>query len=162
MYPNSFVRLYEDSKKKEERHNYFSHNDLEERKIKANTSHISDKSKEIIENYLRKLFTKLFQTITNNSDIMEENTLALDNVPEFIKTFLTPLLSELIEQNETLTLDEFLLACKQLYTMVPLEQKNLLCEWFNSTYRAQRNVNISLDLTFKVKYFYLIKLAEIK
>ena len=67
-------------------------------------------------------------------------------------------MNELVEQNETLTLDEFVMASKHLYSSLPIEFKQYLMEWYSSMSKNKRNVkNQEIGkFSFKVIFYFFL------
>jgi hypothetical protein len=84
--------------------------------------------------------------------------LDISEIPEKILNILLPLMNELVEQNETLTLDEFVMASKHLYSSLPIEFKQYLMEWYSSMSKNKRNVkNQEIGkFSFKVIFYFFL------
>ncbi len=121
---------------------------MQETHLMANFSHTDSKSKIINNDLVRKMFTKIFTLILDEGNILTGTNFSFEKLPQKISVMVMPLLNELREQNETLTLDEFNLACTHIYAYLPFEEKQLLNEWYFSTVR-KKNL-FETELTFKV------------
>jgi hypothetical protein len=118
--------------------------------LMSNISHTDSKSKEISNDLVKKIFTKIFSLLLLGveGNIITGSNHNINSLPQKIIGLITPLLNELKEQNETLTLEEFILACHHIYAYLPFDEKQFLNEWFFSSIRKKNLVE--KDLTFKV------------
>jgi hypothetical protein len=116
----------------------------------SNASHVGDKSKTLNEQFNAKIFKKIFEILTESDS---GNMPKIDKFTDYTKlnekvmSILYPLYVELEEQNEDLNVDEFILACKQLYGLLSTEEKGALISWYNSTLKRVVTLN---NFTFKV------------
>ena len=116
-----------------------------------NISHTDNKSREMSNELIKRIFTKIYEFLVDrNSNVIDGNNIDVSPLPEKIVTMLTPLLTELKEQNETLTLNEFHLACKHLYNFLPYDEKLYLWEWFSAKTKVKKDINENSEFTFKV------------
>ena len=89
-----------------------------------NVSHTDNKSRELTNELIKRIFTKIFEYLVDkNSNVIDGNNIDVSQMPEKIISMLTPLLTELKDQNETLTLNEFHLAGKHLDNFLPYDEK---------------------------------------
>jgi hypothetical protein len=86
-----------------------------------------------------------------NTNIIDGRNLDMSEIPEKIQDILLPLMNELIEQNETLTLDEFIMASKHLYVSLPIQFKHFLMEWYLSFCKLKKNMSIQECFKFPFK-----------
>ncbi len=120
----------------------------------SNITHTDSKSREINSDLLKKIFSKIFNLLINEQSIIDGNNFDLSKLPDKISVMITPLLNELRQQNETLTLEEFILACGHIYAFLPFDEKQLLNEWyFSMTRRKPAN---EAEFTFKVSTLHYI------
>ena len=123
---------------------------MQEISSKANCSHLNEKSKHIVDEIQTKIFFKLFEILSDkNTNLITGKNMDMSEIPERIQNILMSLLNELNEQNETLNLDEFIMASKDLYVSLPLEFKISLIEWYSSFSKNKKDFN--LNFSFKVK-----------
>ncbi len=85
-------------------------------KVRANEKKMSTKSQEINKEIRSSVFKTVFAVLDTESEgkIYGEK-IKLDLLPPNLKKILEPLILELGDQNETLTDEEFLMACDHLY-----------------------------------------------
>lgn len=122
-----------------------------ERLSKANFTHLNQKSKAIIDDYTQKIFEMLFRTLcAQDTNILDGNNVITEGLPEEVGVLIFPLIEELKEQNETLTGEEFLMACKHLYKTSTLDQKKALCDWYNSNFKPKFNKPDPVTYSFAV------------
>lgn len=142
--------MYEEWKRREQRTQQLLEEKEQEKQILSNISHTSAKSRDINQDLLRKIFNKLYESLADNiSNVINGSNINLNVLPEKVVTILMPLINELKEQNETLTLEEFYLACNHLYNVISFEQKQTLINWYNS---FNKKITIQHDnFTFKVR-----------
>ena len=141
-----FQFLYGTYKKKKNKIEEIKQNNLKEVKFISNIAHINEKSREIVDDIHTKVFIHLF----------EREMIEMKEIPEKIQNFLLPLLDELREENETLDLDEFIMAMKHLHKNLPLEYKQFLMEWYMSFGKNKKNMSILECVQFPFKVFFLI------
>lgn len=80
----------------------------------------------------------MFEALTNsNSDRLDSENIKEDNLPKEINEIISPLIIELKEENETLTLSEFTAASRHLYTMLDFNQKRILCDWYAALHKTK-------------------------
>jgi len=106
-----------------------------------------------------KIFLHLFEVLSDKtSNLINGKEVDLSEIPEKIKNILMPLLSELNDQNETLTLDEFIMASKHLYATLPIHFKQNLMEWYLSFNKMKKNMSIQdcFNFPFKVINYFII------
>jgi hypothetical protein len=152
---NKFLELYQEWKKRELKSQGISQVKENEKLIMSNLCHINPHSKQITNEFLKRIFIKLFQLLADSeTNSFDCNKVNADSVPEIIILILNPILIELKDQNETLFLDEFCIACKHLYNMIPIEQKHMLVDWYNNLNGFKKSPSTNYDFPFKV-YFYL-------
>lgn len=135
--------MYENFKKKKDKIEEIKEKNLQEVNFIANIAHINEKSKEIVEDIHTKIFIHLFENLADKqTNIIDGKNLDMSEIPEKIRNILTPLMDELKEQNETLTLDEFIMASKHLYVSLPIQFKQYLMEWYLSFSKIKKNMSI--------------------
>jgi len=82
----------------------------------ANFKKIDTKSEKITNDIKVFVFTELFTILDIEKDNkIYGNNVDLSSLPESLKKIIEPLIFELREQNESLTKDEFIMACEHLY-----------------------------------------------
>jgi hypothetical protein len=79
--------------------------------------------------------------------------LDLTEIPQKIQDILLPLMNELVDQNETLTLEEFVMASKHLYVSLPIQFKQYLMEWYSSLSKNKINSNKQAIRNFSFKVY---------
>jgi hypothetical protein len=121
--------------------------------VMSNITHTDYKSQEISKDLVKKIFTKIFSLLLLGieGNIITGFNYNLNNLPQKIAILIIPLLNELKEQKETLTLEEFNLACHHIYTYLPFDEKQFLNDWFFSLFK--KKTEVEKELTFKVYYF---------
>jgi len=108
------------------------------------------KSRELNDELIKKIFYKIFEFLVDpSSNVIDGNNINLEVLPDKIIKILIPLINELREQNETLTDQEFFLACKHLYNLLPYDEKLFLFEWYTSLHK--KFIEPSWNFTFKVR-----------
>jgi hypothetical protein len=148
--------MYEIFKKKKDKINEIREKNIQEVNFIANITHINEKSKEIVEDIHTKIFIYLFENLADKeTNIIDGKNLDMSEIPEKIRNILTPLMDELKEQNETLTLDEFIMASKHLYVSLPIQFKQYLMEWYLSFSKTKKNLSIQecFNFPFRVIFF---------
>jgi hypothetical protein len=154
---DKFSQLYEESKKREMKTHLIQNQQENENVMLSNIVHTNPKSKEIVEDFIRKIFHKIFYLLAGpDTDTIEGNNLQLENIPERIIQIISPLVIELREQNETLVIDEFYLACKHIYASLPPDQKQFLHEWYSSTFKVKKDYEVLNNFPFKVNHKIII------
>lgn len=147
-----FYELYENYKKKQSKLTEINEKNAQEISFIANIAHINERSKHMVDEMQTKIFMHLFQVLSDKtSNLINGNEVDLSEIPEKIQNILMPLLSELKEQNETLTLDEFILASKHLYASLPIQFKQNLMEWYLSFNKMKKNMSIQECFNFPFK-----------
>jgi hypothetical protein len=112
-----------------------------------------------------KIFLHLFEVLSDKtSNLINGKEVDLSEIPEKIQNILMPLLSELKEQNETLTLDEFIMASKHLYATLPIHFKQNLMDWYLSFNKMKKNMSIQdcFNFPFKVINNFIILFSFLK
>ena len=90
-----------------------------EAKIKSKKKKISTQSERITNDIKNAVFNKVFDTLdVNNENKIDGQTISIDMVPDPLKSIMEPLIHEVKEQNETLTGEEFLMACDHVYSVL--------------------------------------------
>lgn len=85
-------------------------------KQKANYKKISNKSEKITNEIKNAVFTRIFEMLdVDNEGRLTGHNIDPNYLPDNLKKIFEPLLNELKEQDESLTHDEFLMACEHLY-----------------------------------------------
>jgi len=84
-----------------------------------NIKKISKNSEEIAKEIEKKIFIEIFKIIDfqNNDEISGEIDLNKFPLPNKVKEFISPLIEELKEESETLNINEFILACHELFNV---------------------------------------------
>lgn len=117
-----------------------------------NVSHTDNKSREMTNELIKRIFSKIYEYLVDkNSNVIVGNNLDITQLPEKIVNMLTPLLTELKDQNETLTLNEFHLAGKHLYNFLPYDEKLYLWDWYSVKSKIKKENNENALFTFKVR-----------
>ena len=86
-------------------------------------------------------------------------------IPDALKKILEPLIHELKEQNETLTSEEFLMACEHVYQVymnllkfnlkeMPIIQKNEIYDFYFNNNRRRKSSLWDEGLTFHVRLYF--------
>ncbi len=130
----------------------------------ANLAHINNKSKNLVDEIQTKIFIHLFEILSDKtSNLIDGKQVDLSDIPEKIQNILMPLLNELKDQNETLTLEEFIMASKHLYSSLPIQFKQNLMDWYLSFSKLKKNMNLNqyMNFSFKVKNIIMIKLFKL-
>jgi len=97
----------------------------------SNQSNTDSKSQKIHEEIKHKVFKKIFDLLdTRDKNKIYGNTIDISVLPDNIKRIIEPLILELRDQNETLTGEEFVLACEHLFKVMQLRDKNQLFEFY--------------------------------
>lgn len=118
----------------------------------ANVAHINDKSKHMVDEMQTKIFVHLFEILSDKtSNLIDGKQVDMSEIPEKIQNILMPLLNELKDQNETLTLDEFIMASKHLYASLPIQFKQNLMDWYLSFSKVKKNMSIHDYFNFPFK-----------
>jgi len=123
---------------------------------KSNNSLTDSKSQKIHEVIKTKVFRKIFSMLdVRSQNQIDGNTIDITVLPERIKKIIEPLIMELRDQNETLTGEEFLLACEHLYKVMPVSEKNTLFQYYsdkdNKSRERSKKRNPKNNFTFRVK-----------
>lgn len=126
----------------------------------ANVVHTNQKSKNIIDEIHTKIFMHLFEILADKtSNIIDGKQIDLSEIPETIQIIIMPLLDELKEQNETLTLEQFIAASKYLYVTLPIQHKQNLMDWYLSYNKIKRSIHTNnnniQNFAFKVFAIFL-------
>jgi len=88
----------------------------------SNFKKIDVKSQKINEEIKEIIFKKIFKILdTQERNIIEGSTVDLSVLPENIKKIVEPLILELKEQNESLTGEEFVMACEHLFRVINIK-----------------------------------------
>jgi hypothetical protein len=143
-------KLHNDSKLKENKIEQMRSTLNTSLKNLSNSSWVSSKSKELNEQHNEKIFRKIFEVLTYRDESVEpkiDKFTDFSKLEEKVRNIVIPLFIELDEQNENLNLDEFVLACKQLYNLVSTEEKGVLLNWYNGLTKRRNENN---EFTFKV------------
>jgi len=118
----------------------------------ANIAHINEKSKDLVEEIQTKIFVHLFEILSDKTlNLIDGKGVDMSEIPEKIQSILMPLLNELKEQNETLTLDEFIMASKHLYDSLPMHFKQSLMEWYLSFSKNRKNMSVQETSNYPFK-----------
>ena len=114
---NRFTTLSSTWKITKERQNKLKSEQEKEQLKKCNEKKISKTSEDLTKEVHKKIFTTLFKQLDyeNKNNIGGSIDLNLVDLPTNIKDIISPLLEELAEEGESLTLEEFVLACDDLY-----------------------------------------------
>jgi len=84
-------------------------------KDRSNSKKIDVKSQQINDEIQKKIFKKIFGLLdTQKCNKIDGNSIDITILPEKIKKIIEPLLQELKDQNESLTGEEFVMACEHL------------------------------------------------
>jgi hypothetical protein len=85
-------------------------------KDNGNVKKISTKSQKINDEIKQNIFKKIFKLLDkrNKNKILGSN-IDINVLPEKIKKIIEPLIQELRDQNESLTGEEFVMACEHLF-----------------------------------------------
>jgi hypothetical protein len=87
-------------------------------KDNSNYKRTDIKSSKIIEGIKQKIFKKIFSYLDyEETGIINGQTVDINSLPEKIRSIINPLIKELKEQNETLSDEEFSMACDHLFTV---------------------------------------------
>ena len=87
-------------------------------------------------------FINLFNDLDSDQDgIISPININLNKIPKNILNIIEPLISELKEENQSLTQEVFLLAMNKLFDDISLLEKREIIK----TYKNNRKVNKSLD-----------------
>jgi len=87
-------------------------------KQKSNNKKIDSNSENITKEIKNAVFKKIFEVLdTYSENKIYGKQIDLSLIPESLRKILDPLFFELNEQNESLTMEEFLLACEHLYSV---------------------------------------------
>lgn len=87
-------------------------------KVQANNKKISSKSEKITNEIKNAVFKRVFELLDiEGEDKIYGKRIELELLPDTLKKIFEPLIHELREQNESLTSDEFLMACDHLYSV---------------------------------------------
>lgn len=157
---DKFKELYNDWMRKEVKRQDIKEQENQENEILANINHINEKSKEIVKDVIRKLFFRVFEILAGGEDnILDGSNARLEALPDKIKNMVMPLIIELQEQNETLTKDEFFMACKHLYNTIPMDQKHYLMEWHFTSSKNNKDISELYSFPYKVINNFLIKFS---
>ena len=145
------LELYQDWKKREAKLQENIENKRSEEYMLRNVSHTDNKSREMTNELIKRIFSKIYEYLVDkNSNVIVGNNLDITQLPEKIVNMLTPLLTELKDQNETLTLNEFHLAGKHLYNFLPYDEKLYLWDWYSVKSKIKKENNENALFTFKV------------
>ena len=88
-------------------------------KEQSNYKKIDVKSQKINDNIKQTVFKKIFKLLDhNNRNKIEGSSIDLSVLPDKIKKILEPLIQELKDQNESLTGEEFVMACEHLFKVL--------------------------------------------
>ena len=123
----------------------------------SNISHINQKSKEIVEKIKENIFKHLFQILCDNNNLLDGKNIDIVNfgeIPQKIQDIILPIIEELTEQNETLTLEEFLMTTQHIYSTLPTDYKQFIMGWYlkNTKNKKLEGVQDIFDYSFKVIY----------
>ncbi len=120
----------------------------------TNSVHCTNKSREITNELIRKLFLTIFDSLVDiNSNQIHYND---EILPERVSKILMPLITEL--KGLTITIKEFLVAINNLYNILPYDDRRYLLEWQNSLMTNKKQRKETLNYTFKVNKFILCSL----
>ena len=85
-------------------------------KAKANNKKISFNSEQIANKIKDAVFTRIFEMLDESSEgRLYGDRINLALIPEKLQSIMAPLTQELKDQNESLTCEEFLMACEHVY-----------------------------------------------
>jgi len=89
---------------------------------KRNEKKICKGSEEISKEFQKKIFTNVFRTLDyeHKNSVGGSIDLNMLDLPNSVKEIVGPLLEELEEERESLTLEEFIIACEDLYKVLIL------------------------------------------
>ena len=89
--------------------------------MQSNNKKIDSKSEQITKEIKNAVFKRIFEIVnTNNDQKIYGKQINIGLIPDGLRGIVEPLLSELSEQDESLTLEEFLMACDHLYEVCTL------------------------------------------
>lgn len=159
---NKFKKLYDEWRNRDERgsSNREKH-DLELKRL-SKISHMNTNSKEIFDELVNKMFSRIFDIIADPiTKLVNGSCIDSEGLPERIKEVLLPLTNELKELKETLDYKEFLDASFHLYKLLSFNLKNILIEWYFSDSKKNRDksneksalitrVNFNFNLNFSL------------
>lgn len=124
----------------------------------SNIAHINEKSQEIIDNIKHKIYLTLFQHLSNEYGVIDGNKIEemnLDEIPKKIKDLIIPILQDIRDCNETLTLEEFVVFLNECYNSFSFEQKQALIEWYLKSNKVRKSDTFGdiAELIFHVIFF---------
>jgi len=147
------LKLYENHKIKKEKIEDLKEKNKKEIDIKINTAHINKKSNQIINEIQTKLYVHLFQILSDkNTNLVNADSFDINYIHNKIKFIFIPLINELKEQNESLNLNEFIIASKHIYSSLPLQLKQILIDYYLSINKSKKFQSVleSMNYPFKV------------
>ena len=127
------------------RENFLRKYELEESKLNQNNQEMKITKKineKIFSENKMNAFINLFNDLDSDQDgIISPININLNKIPKNILNIIEPLISELKEENQSLTQEVFLLAMNKLFDDISLLEKRQIIK----TYKNNRKVNKSLD-----------------
>jgi len=160
IHRNVFIDLYEEKtkffeiiKEKQEKIKESIENLTKIKKVSHNSEEINQKNKkECFENMFN-LLKDSEENLIRYNPVLEKK---LENLKPGVRTILEPVVSELKEDKYFLNREEFLLVIEQLYTMLNVEERRRLIDWYvkgdeRSVRTRKHSLNNDNFLTFQPK-----------
>ena len=114
----------------------------------SSASHVNMESVELFEGKKERAFKKIFQQLDKDKDdLITKVNIEVKALPPKIQEILSPIVTELKEEDETLNENEFVTACYQLYEILSYPDKLELLNYGKPDSQRQTNMNF----TFKPK-----------
>jgi len=155
-----FIDLYEEKTK------FFENKKEKQDKIKESLENltkikkVSQNSEEINQKNKKECFENMFNFLKDSEEnmirynpVLEKK---LENLKPGVRTILEPVVSELKEDKYFLNREEFLLVIEQLYTMLNVDERRRLIDWYvkgdeRSVRTRKHSLNNDNFLTFQPK-----------
>lgn len=145
---NIFTNLYNESLKYKNKKLELTNQFINQEKMNSSASHVNMESVELFEVKKERAFRKIFQKLDKDKDeLITKFNIEVKALPPKIQEILAPIVDELKEENETLTENEFVTACYQLYETLTYPEKTEIINYGKN--ESDKKNNINYNFTFK-------------
>ena len=145
---NIFTNLYNESLKYKNKKLELANQFINQEKMNSSASHVNLESVELFEVKKERAFRKIFQKLDKDKDeLITKVNIEVKALPPKIQEILAPIVDELKEENETLTENEFVTACYQLYETLTYPEKTEIINYGKN--ESDKKNNINYNFTFK-------------
>lgn len=129
-------------------------------RISQSNTHINQQSNEIFEGLKEKTFKAIFKVLDKDKDgMINQRNIQLDALPKNINHIIQPILNDLRKEDRTLSKEEFVANCFQLFDSISYTEKKEMISFIH-----KKKINNPINFSFKpaINVFYSSSCKDIK